>query len=371
MGEPDDDQRAELWTELFATAPVAIQVYHLDDLDDAGSLRLVESTTGAADVAGVPRERMQSHVGKTMREFIPRFVTTGYPARYREVILSGRPVTVEVAYHGDDLDAVFHVHAWRLRGRYLGVQFENITERLRMERQLDAKMRELERSNAELDRFASVVSHDLHEPLRAIASFADLLARDYAERLDDEGNRRLDYVRTAAARLQIVLDGLLTYARLTRHERVFAPTDLAEVIADARERLVQSFDDSLAELHVGAMPTIEADGNLLSLLFQNLLSNAIRFAGETAPKIWITAELDGEQWRFAVRDRGIGFAPEHAEIIFGMFRRLAPDDRRGSGIGLASCKKIVEYHGGRIWAESEPGCGATFWFTLPERQIVP
>jgi light-regulated signal transduction histidine kinase (bacteriophytochrome) len=237
-----------------------------------------------------------------------------------------------------------------------------------MERRLDTKVRELERSNAELDRFAAAASHDLSEPLRAIASFADLLARDYADGLDDEGGRRLEYIRTGAARLQLVLDGLLTYARLARGERPLAATPVADAIQAARDNLLHQFEESHAEVQVGPMPTLEADAHLLALLFQNLLSNSIRFAGDAAPKISISAERDDGLWRFAVRDHGIGFDPRQASRIFDMFRRLESSDLPGLGIGLASCKKIVEYHGGRIWAESQPGLGATFFFTLPERQ---
>ncbi len=365
----DDEQDSGLLTDLFATAPVAIQIYHLDDIDDPGSFRFVETTPGAAQVAGVSPERVRADIGKTMREFIPHFLDTGFPKTYRDVVVGGEPITGEVKY-GDEHypSAVYAVHAWRLRGRYLGLHFENITERRRVERQLDAKVRELERSNAELDRFAATASHDLQEPLRAIASFADLLARDYAERLDDEGRSWLEYVRTGAARLQLVLDGLLTYARLGPRERHFVPTNVGDVLTTARHNLVQQIEEILAEIDVGDMPTLEADPDLLVLLFQNLLSNSIRFAGDAPPVVSITAQREGGMWLFAVRDRGIGFEQVHAARMFEMFRRLHSSGFTGSGIGLASCKKIVEYHGGEIWAESQPGEGATFYFTLPLQQ---
>jgi light-regulated signal transduction histidine kinase (bacteriophytochrome) len=371
MGDHEDDDRAQLGADLFATGPMAIQIYHLDDLDDEGSFRFVETTPGAAKVAGVSLEQVRADIGKTMREFIPHFLETSFPAKYRQVILTGRPITAEVVY-GDERypTGVYRTHAWRLRGRYLGLQFENISEQRRIERQLEFKMRELERSNTELDRFASAASHDLQEPLRAIASFADLLSRDYAERLDEDGQRYVEYVRSGAARLQLVLDGLLTYARLARRSRKLERTDVGAAIEAARSNLVQHFEETHAELHVGAMPTLEADANLLTLLFQNLLSNSIRFAGDAGPKITITAEHEGEVWVFAVRDRGVGFEQKNASRIFEMFRRLrADEDASGTGIGLASCKKIVEYHGGDIWAESQPGEGATFFFTLPEHQV--
>ena len=370
MGGRDDEQRSKLLEDLFATAPLAIQIYHLDDPEDPGSFRFVETTPGAARVGGVAPERLRADIGKTMREFIPQFLETGYPATYRDVVVGGDPITVEVNY-GDAHypSAVYLAHAWRLRGQHLALAFENITERRRVQRQLDAKLRELERSNAELDRFAAATSHDLQEPLRAIASFADLLARDYTERLDDEGRTWLEYVRSGAARLQLVLDGLLTYARIGPRERRFVRTSVADAIQAARDGLIQQIEESRAELQVGDMPMVEADPALLALLFQNLFSNSIRFAGDKPPEISITAEREGGAWLFSVRDRGLGFEQVHAARIFEMFRRLHSTEHfTGSGMGLASCKKIVEYHGGEIWAESQPGRGATFFFTLPERQ---
>jgi light-regulated signal transduction histidine kinase (bacteriophytochrome) len=282
--------------------------------------------------------------------------------------MTGEPTTVEFTYGDARFPArVYLAHAWRVRAGYLGLKFEDVTERRRVERLLETKLGELERSNAELERFATVASHDLQEPLRTIASFADLLARDYASGLDDKGHRYLTYVREGAARLQHVLDALLDYARITSHPRRFEKTSVAEAVECAKENLRRPFETSGAILEAADLPEIEADPHQLTILFQNLFSNSIRFGGDAPPRIEVTAQRDGHDWRFCVRDQGIGFPAEYASRVFEMFRRLhAKEDYPGTGVGLASCKKIVEGHGGKMWAESSPGEGAAFHFTLPE-----
>ena len=364
---PDDD---ELLAEVFRTAPVAMQLYRLENVDDPGSFRFMETTPGAAKATGVTPEQMREQLGKTFNEFVPQFVETGYPAAYRNVVTTGEPTTAEFAY-GDERfrEAVYLAHAWRVSGPYLGVMFEDVTERRRMEQLLSRKLGELERSNADLERFATVASHELQEPLRTIASFTDLLARDYCKGLDAKGTRYLDYVRKGAARLQHVLDALLDYARLTSERRRFEMTPVAKAVESARENLAGPFEASGAKLETGPLPEIEADPHQLAIVFQNLFSNSIRFAGDRPPCIEIGATRDGHNWHFEVRDRGIGFSAEFATRVFEMFRRLhSKEEYPGTGVGLASCKKIVESHGGKMWAESIPGEGATFHFTLPERQ---
>ncbi|CAN5616932.1 hypothetical protein BH24ACT20_BH24ACT20_09540 [soil metagenome] len=239
------------------------------------------------------------------------------------------------------------------------VNFRDVTERRRYEE-------ELQRSNAELEQFAYVASHDLQEPLRMVSSYTQLLARRYKGRLDDDADEFIDYAVDGAGRMQRLINDLLVYSRLGTRGKEFAPTDCDEVLEGVRDNLQVAIEESGVDLASGELPTVMGDRSQLIRLFQNLVENAIKFSGEEPPEIRVQAELSGYEWMFSVRDNGIGIAPEYADRIFVIFQRL--HDRvqcPGTGIGLAVCKKIVERHGGRIWVESEVGEGSTFYFTLP------
>ena len=225
---------------------------------------------------------------------------------------------------------------------------------------------DLARSNRELEQFAYVASHDLQEPLRMIASYTQLLAERYRGKLDEKADRYIHYAVDGATRMQALIDDLLTFSRVGRQGLALQNADCNEAIETACKNLENSIRETGARVEHDRLPVIVADGRLLVQFFQNLISNSIKFRGTEVPHVQISAEKQNREWIFAVKDNGIGIAPEHAQSIFGIFKRLhTHDEYPGSGIGLSICKKIVEQHGGRIWVESAPGQGATFKFVLP------
>ena len=232
---------------------------------------------------------------------------------------------------------------------------------------LEKAVTELRRSNQELEQFAYVASHDLQEPLRKIASFCNLLESRYAEQLDDRANVYLHYIVDGAMRMQALVNDLLLYSRVTTRGMEFALTDTNDVLQEALANLDVAVAESNACVTHDPLPTAYGDTKQLARLFQNLIGNAIKYRGEAPPEVHVSVLKKGDEWVFSVRDNGIGIAPEYAERIFVIFQRLhTREEYGGTGIGLSVCKKIVERHGGRIWVESEEGCGATFYFSLPQ-----
>jgi PAS domain S-box-containing protein len=241
----------------------------------------------------------------------------------------------------------------------------DITERRQAEERLRHTAAELARSNADLEQFAYVASHDLQAPLRTVISYSQLLSRRYAGRLDADADEFIRYVLLGARRMQNLIDDLLAYARVGSARLVRVPTDLNtlvdQVIGDLR--LV---DDQGAVITRGELPTLSVDAHQLSQVFQNLLGNAVKYRGPDPVRVDVSAVRSGADWVLSVRDNGIGIDAAHADRIFLIFQRLhAQDDYEGTGLGLAICKRVIERHGGRIWVESQPGSGATFRFTLP------
>jgi len=225
---------------------------------------------------------------------------------------------------------------------------------------------ELERSNAELQHFAHVASHDLQEPLRMVAGYTELLDRRYGDRLDDEARQFIRYAVEGSTRMQELIQGLLAYSRVQLRGNDFESLDVSEAVEWARSNLETAITESAAQIQSGDLPAVRADRMQLGQLFQNLIANAIKFRGDRPPQVEIEAARENGHWRFAVRDNGIGMEEEYRERVFDIFQRLHPRERyEGSGIGLAVCRRIAERHGGRIWLESEPGEGTTFFFTIP------
>ncbi len=243
----------------------------------------------------------------------------------------------------------------------------DITERKRAERALLDRSEELARSNAELEQFAYAASHDLQEPLRMVASYVELLARRYKGRLDNDADEFINFAVDGARRMKRLINDLLTYSRAGRG-RALEPVRLDEAVQHALTNLALNIEETGAMVTCDAMPTVSGDESQLTELVQNLVANAIKFCGENPPAVHISAARKGSSWLISVRDNGIGISSEYAERIFVMFQRLhGPSDYPGTGIGLAICKRIVERHGGKIWMESLPGQGTTFYFTLPAR----
>lgn len=240
--------------------------------------------------------------------------------------------------------------------------------RRRDEERLRERAEELARSNAELERFAYVASHDLQEPLRMVTSFTQLLAQRYKGRLDKDADEFIGYAVEGAVRMQQLIEDLLAFSRVSSRPRVLGRVRADAAFARARDNLRVALETSGATLRCEPLPEVLADESQLALVFQNLIGNAIKFhAPGKAPIIEVKASRDGEGWLFQVTDNGIGIEPKHSEKIFTMFQRLHPRSvYPGNGIGLAICKRILERHDGRIWVESQPGNGSTFYFTLKD-----
>lgn len=245
-------------------------------------------------------------------------------------------------------------------------QGQDVTEAVAARRDLSLRAEELARSNAELEQFAYVASHDLQEPLRTVASYVQLLSRRYKGRLDADADDFIDFATEGALRMQRLIEDLLVYSRVGTRGSVFAEVESEEVFRSAIRALAEAVRESGAEVTHDPLPRVHGDAGQLAQLLQNLVGNALKFRGESPPRVHVSARRDDGGWRFSVTDQGIGIAPEHFERIFRVFQRLhGRAEFPGTGIGLAVCKKIVERHGGRIGVESAPGRGATFWFTLP------
>src|SRR4030042_3490845 len=228
---------------------------------------------------------------------------------------------------------------------------------------------ELTRSNKDLKEFAYVVSHDLKEPLQVIKGFLMLFEKRYKDKLDEKANEIIRFTVDGAERMQELIKDLLEYSQVGTKGKEFKPADCSLILNKAISNLKVSIEESGGVVTHDTLPTVTADAIQLSRLFQNLIGNAIKFHGSEAPMVHISTERKGDEWLFSVRDNGMGIDPKFADRIFTVFQRLnSSDEYPGTGIGLAICKKIVEHHGGRIWVESEPGKGATFYFTIPERQ---
>ncbi len=235
-----------------------------------------------------------------------------------------------------------------------------------LELRVQERTAELARSNHELEHFAYIASHDLREPLRKIKSFTDLLVEDYRGQLDAQADKYLDYISDGAVRMQKLIKDLLTYSRLGRNELILEPTDLGKILEQVLSDLSVAIEENNAAIAADSLPTIQANPQQMTQLFQNLISNALKFRSDAPPRIRIEAQLQQSEWLISIQDNGIGIKPQHAERIFEIFQRLhAREKYPGTGIGLAVCRKIVERHGGRIWVESEPAHGSTFYFTVP------
>jgi PAS domain S-box-containing protein len=257
-----------------------------------------------------------------------------------------------------------------------GIQIGQFIARLQAEAalrdandELERQARELMRSNAELQQFAYVASHDLQEPLRMISSYTQLLLRRYGDRFDQEAREFMDYVIDGATRMKQLIEDILAYSRVGTRTRELKPVQAGGALAKAVTNLRAAIEDGGAAVTHDALPEVAADEGQLVQLFQNLIGNALKFKGAEPPRIHVSAAEKPDGWEFAVRDNGIGIEPQYFERIFMVFQRLhSKGEYPGTGIGLAICKKVVDRHGGRIRVESQPGEGSTFYFTLPRRR---
>ncbi|MGC9400653.1 MAG: PAS domain S-box protein [Anaerolineae bacterium] len=345
---------------LFEHAGDAIFVHDLEG-------RFLDVNAVACEQLGYSRQELL--------QMTPLDISVGTSAeelhRYLEDLREAKDIVFEGEHRRRD-GSTFPVE---ISGRYIGYDGQpavlsivrDITERKEAARRIEQYAADLARSNRELEQFAYTVSHDLQEPTRMVSSYLTLLKRRYGEKLDEKGQLFIHYAVDGAERMQEMIQALLNLSRVETHGGSLEPTDSQTVVERTLTVLDRAIAESEARVTYAPLPTVQADRAQLAQVFQNLIANALKFKrDDTPPRIHIAAERQNDEWVFSVSDNGIGIDPTQADRIFEIFQRLhTREEYAGTGIGLALCKKIVERHGGRIWVESEPEHGATFYFTLP------
>ncbi|MCW3104512.1 MAG: sensor signal transduction histidine kinase [Bacteroidetes bacterium] len=338
---------------------------------DAHTLRFVKFNKAGEELLGYSREEL---IGKNDYDFFPEKEAEFFIGKDREVLESGKLSEIpEELVHTKDKGLrtletkKIPIYDETGKPRYLLGISNDITDRKRTEIELKMKSEELSRSNAELEQFAYVASHDLQEPLRMVTSYVQLLEKRYKDKLDQDANEFIAFAVDGSNRMRALIQSLLEYSRVNRI-RPFEPMDVNEVMEVVLHDLRDTIQKNDAVIKVNPMPRMVGDHTLIGQLFQNLISNAIKFRDKQIPEIVISAEEKDNEFLFSVTDNGIGIDPEYSKKIFVIFQRLHTKDKYpGTGIGLAICKKIVERHGGEIWMESEAGNGSTFYFTISKR----
>lgn len=353
------EERARLIIETASDAFIA--------MDDKGLITewnpAAEKTFGRSrdEILGraVAETIMPERYRESHRNGLARFLETGEgPVLGKRLELSaihrdGREFPIEITIVPLEQSGVWSFHAF----------LHDISERKRLQA-------ELERSNKDLEQFAYAASHDLQEPLRMVSNFVQLLARRYSGRLDSDADEFIAFAIDGAGRMKAMIDDLLDFSRVGRRTGPIAPIDTNAALGQALANLRTAIDESGAAVTTDALPVVVADAAQVTRLFQNIIGNAIKFRGERPPVIRIDARREGGFQVFSIRDNGIGIESENLDRIFGLFQRLhSREDYPGTGIGLSLCRRIVERQGGRIWVESKPGEGSTFFFTLPAESV--
>jgi PAS domain S-box-containing protein len=323
--------------------------------------RYTDANPAAGELFGLPPEQI---IGRRIDEFVEDIRGSAVVPAWQDFQTSGvqRGECRLRRADGSWCDVEYSAKTSFAPGLHLSI-LRDITDRKRAEDALTKHASELARGNADLQQFAYVTSHDLQEPLRGIITFSQMLTRRYGGRLDAEADQFLQYIASSAYRMKGLIDSLLTYSRVVNSEAMpLAPVSLSAAVHWAMMNLQTIIEESHALVTFDELPTVKADHVQLVQLFQNLISNAIKYRKtDEAPQIHVSAEQREDECVISVRDNGIGIHPKYRDRIFGVFKRLHGAEIPGTGIGLAICKRIVERHGGRIWVESEPGQGATFY----------
>jgi PAS domain S-box-containing protein len=331
-------------------------------IDRAGKVVLVNREIER--LFGYPREQL---LGQSIEQLVPQRVRDRHPGLRTAFFASpqarsmgagrdlfgvrrgGVEIPVEIGLNPIETD----------EGTFVLASVVDISERKRSEE-------ELRRSNAELERFAYVASHDLQEPLRMVGNYVQLLGKRYKGRLDADADDFIGFALDGAVRMQRLIEDLLAYSRVGTRGAELVPTDANAVLQRALGNLTLAIDEAKAQVTADPLPVVAADGGQLEHVFQNLVGNAVKFRGAEAPQVHVSATQRDGDFVFSVRDNGIGIEPQYFERIFVIFQRLHEREAYpGTGLGLAITKRIVERHGGRIWVESQPGQGTTFFFSLP------
>ena len=286
-----------------------------------------------------------------------------------KVLKQGRQDGIEIKYEG----RLYYLRATPVQEvGYVNMYGVDITDRKEAERKLYQTLKELKRSNEELEQFATLASHDLREPLRMVSSYVELLAKRYHQHLDEDADLFIKFALDGAHRMERMIGDLLTYSRVERKGHSFTEVSARQIVATAFKNLEVAAQGRQVEIDQKSLPEeMRGDHIQLIQLFQNLISNALKFSDQQAGIVHIWAESRLDCWVFGVQDNGIGIAPEYQQRIFELFQRLhTHEEYEGTGVGLALCKRIVERHGGRIWLESEEGMGTCFYFSIPFHPIA-
>jgi signal transduction histidine kinase len=394
------DDQASLTRIAELLVPGVADLCRIDMLDEDGTPALVASAAARPElaraqaaverdhpVAGRPDSGQARVIASGEAELVEQLGDEVLAARAVDAgqlaLVTGLGLTswlcVPLAARGQVLGALTCAHT-TASGRRLGPDDLTLASELastaalavasaRLYRQAQRANQALERSNADLEEFAYTASHDLREPLRAVAGYAQLLKARYGDRLDQDAHEYMTFMVDGAKRLQLLTDGLLAYSRVDHQPLTRAPVDLARLAEQVVELLAAPIAERGARVGIGPLPTVEGDEAQLLRVLQNLVANAIKFTEPgRPPEVDLSAQREQRAWRICVADRGIGVDPAGAGQVFQMFKRLhARDEYPGSGIGLSLCRRIVERHGGRIWFEPRPGGGTVFHFTVPDR----
>ena len=354
---------------LYTRSLIEASLDPLVTINRDGKITDVNAATGK--ITGVSHDRL---IGSDFSDYFTdpesaqqvyrRVFAEGVVHDYPLAIRSTEGVVTDVLYNA----SVFRNEAGEVEGVFAAAR--DVTERKQTEKELARRAEELARSNADLQQFAYVASHDLQEPLRMVASYTQLLAKRYHGKLDADADDFIAFAVDGAHRMQVLINDLLSYSRVGTRGKEFAPTNSESVLEEVLLNLKTAIEEAHAVISHDPLPTIPVDSTQLSQVFQNLIGNALKFHGREPPSIHVSCQQEVSEWRFSVRDNGIGIEPQDVDRIFVIFQRLhAGREYPGTGIGLAITKKIVERHGGRIWVVSEPGKGSTFTFTIPRREV--
>ena len=347
---------------LFENMTEGVVLHELlyDDQGQAVDYRIVSANASYEKHTGLNPEKIQGQLASIA-------YGTGaapYLEEFARVAQTGQAYAFETFF--PPMQRYFQISVTSPRRDQFVTVFEDITPRKQAEERLQRTLVDLERSNQDLEEFAYVASHDLQEPLRKMANFSEMLATRYQGQLDDRADKYLGYIADGAKRMKDLINDLLAFSRVGKADFRLTSTDMNDILQGTLNDIQPLVREKQAEITHELLPTLKVNPHQMGQLLQNLIANAIKFHGDQPPRIHISARQEGREWVMAVHDNGIGFEPQYAEGIFKIFRRLhTKEEYPGTGIGLAICKKIMERHGGRIWAETEPGRGATFYFTIP------
>jgi PAS domain S-box-containing protein len=339
----------------------------LDGSGQAVDYRFLGVNAAFEKLTGLQREQV---MGKTVSQALARngVDDLGWVDMCGDVALTGAGVTFE--WYSERLGHWYAISAHSPHKGYLATILKDITQRKREQETLSRQAQELARSNAELERFAYVAAHHLQEPVITVGNYTQLLARHCGEHLDAEAGRFMGFVVEAAVHMRRLLRDLLSFAELDRQAGAVELTSSEAVLKGVMQGLAAVIEESEAQVTFDSLPEVWVNAQQLGQVFEHLIDNALKFRGTASPHVHVSAAPGAEEgrsvWRFAVQDNGIGIEAQYQERIFQVFERLHTRDAYpGTGIGLALCKKIVERHEGRMWVESEPGVGSTFYFVIP------